>query len=45
MEKKTLQEIASTVAEIELVYHSKVRAKDRPQIASSLDSFQLLLQL
>lgn len=45
MEKKSLLEIITTVAEIELVFHSKIKAKDRPPITSSLDSFLLLREL
>jgi DNA repair protein RadC len=31
------------VTEIKLVYESRVRAKDRPQVCSSLDAYQILL--
>jgi DNA repair protein RadC len=45
MEKKTLQEMMSHVAEVELVYRSKVKASDRPLISSSSDAYDLLKEL
>ena len=42
MEKKIIMEVLSKVAEVELVYKSKVKASERPQIASSLDAYELL---
>ena len=45
MEKKTLQEMMSHVAEVELVYRSKVKASDRPLISSSSDVYDLLKEL
>lgn len=42
MEKKMITEVLSKVAEVELVYKSKVKASERPQIASSKDAFELL---
>jgi DNA repair protein RadC len=33
------------VAEVELIYKSKVKASQRPQITSSKDAYQLLLQI
>jgi len=32
------------VAEIELIYKSKVKASDRPQISKSIDAYELFLQ-
>lgn len=45
MEKKTVQETLSKVAEVELVYRTKVKASERPQIASSGDAAALLQML
>ena len=45
MEKKTLQEMMSQVAEVELVYRSKVKASQRPLIASSADAYEILKEL
>lgn len=45
MEKKALQEIMNAVAEVELVYRSKVKASERPQIVSSKDAYELFLAL
>jgi DNA repair protein RadC len=45
MEKKALQEMTSHVAEVELVYRSKVKASDRPLIASSSDAYDILKDL
>lgn len=42
MEKKSLKETLSNVAEVELVYKSKVKASDRPQIVSATDAYNLL---
>jgi DNA repair protein RadC len=33
------------VAEVELIYKSKVKASERPQITSSKDAYQVLMQL
>jgi DNA repair protein RadC len=43
MEKKIIAEVLSKVAEVELVYKSKVKASERPQIASSKDAYDILL--
>lgn len=43
MEKKIITEVLSKVAEVELVYKSKVKASERPQIASSKDAYDILL--
>ena len=45
MEKKTLVEMMSQVAEVELVYRSKVKASDRPLISSSSDAYDILKNL
>ncbi len=45
MEKKSLQQMMSRVAEVELVYRSKVKASERPLISSSLDVFNVLKEL
>lgn len=45
MEKKALQEMMNQVAEVELVYRSKVKAYERPGIASSKDAYELFLAL
>lgn len=45
MEKKTLQEVMSHVAEVELIYRSKVKASDRPLISSSSDAYDILKEL
>lgn len=42
MERKTLQELMSQVAEVELVYRSKVKASERPLISSSSDAYDIL---
>lgn len=42
MEKKIIMEVLSKVAEVELVYKSKVKACERPQISSSSDAYELL---
>ena len=42
MEKKIILEALSHVAEVELVYKSKVKASERPQIVSSKDAYDLL---
>ena len=41
MEKKILAETLSQVAEIELVYKSKVKPSERPNITSSHDAYEL----
>lgn len=45
MEKKALQEMMSQVAEVELVYKSKVKASNRPLISSSSDAYDILKEL
>jgi DNA repair protein RadC len=45
MEKKALQEVMSQVAEVELIYKSKVKASQRPLISSSLDAYNVLKDL
>lgn len=42
MEKKSVMEVLSKVAEVELVYKSKVKASERPQITTSSDAYELL---
>lgn len=42
MEKKKIAALPLKVAEVELVYHSKVKASERPQITCSNDAFELL---
>ncbi|RPD44015.1 JAB domain-containing protein [Paracnuella aquatica] len=42
MEKKVIAEVLSNVAEVELVYKSKVKASERPAIASSKDAYDVL---
>ena len=42
MEKKIIMEVLNKVAEVELVYKSKVKASERPQIASSKDAYEVL---
>lgn len=42
MEKKFIAEVLSNVAEVELVYKSKVKASDRPGIATSKDAYDVL---
>lgn len=41
MEKKNLHEVLNQVAEVELVYKSKVKASRRPVIVSSLDAYNI----
>lgn len=45
MEKKALQDVIASVAEVELVYRSKVKASQRPQVVSSADAVTLLRAL
>lgn len=45
MEKKIVMEVMRKVAEVELVYKSKVKASERPQIASSKDAYVLFVTL
>lgn len=45
MEKKLVMKVLSKVAEVELVYRSKVKASERPQITSSNDAYVLFLAL
>ena len=42
MEKKILAETLSQVAEVELVYKSKVKPSERPHITSSLDAYNVI---
>ena len=42
MEKKILAETLSQVAEIELIYKSKVKPSERPNITSSHDAYKLI---
>ena len=42
MEKKVMAEVLSNVAEVELVYKSKVKASDRTQITSCNDAYEVL---
>ena len=42
MEKQNILDVLSKVAEVELVYKSKVKASERPQIVSSLDAYEVL---
>ena len=45
MEKQFIVEVFGKVAEVELIYKSKVKASERPQISSSSDAFELFLHL
>ena len=45
MEKKALQQMMSQVAEVELIYKSKVKASERPLISSALDAYNVLKDL
>lgn len=45
MEKKTRVETFGNVAEVELVYRSKVKASGRPQIISASDAHDVLVAL
>jgi len=45
MEKKALQEMMSGVAEVELIYRSKVKASQRPLISSSSDAYYIFKDL
>lgn len=45
MEKKIITDILSKVAEVELVYKSKVKASERPGIASSKDAYDILVAI
>ena len=44
MEQQMDLSVLSTVAEIELVYKSKVKPSERPKVTSTKDSYNLLLQ-
>ena len=44
MESKSKQPEWNKVAEVELIYKSKVKASERPQICSSRDAYQILIQ-
>jgi DNA repair protein RadC len=41
MEKQSIAEVLGKVAEVELIYKSKVKASERPQISSSRDACDL----
>lgn len=45
MESTLNQQVLQNVAEVELIYKSKVKASDRPKIANSKDAGDLLMQL
>jgi DNA repair protein RadC len=45
MEKNLLLEVLGKVAEVELVYRSRVKAAERPQISSSSDAYNILSSL
>ncbi len=45
MEQQTIQPEWSKVAEVELVYKTKVKASERPLIKSSKDSYDILLKV
>ena len=45
MENRRSVETFETVAEIELVYKSRVKASQRPQIISASDAYEVLLKL
>jgi DNA repair protein RadC len=42
MEKKNISEVLGNVAEVELVYKSKVKASERPLITSASDAYEVL---
>jgi DNA repair protein RadC len=42
MEKKNISEVLGNVAEVELVYKSKVKASERPLIVSASDAYEVL---
>ncbi len=44
MESKTNQTEWNKVAEVELIYKSKVKASERPKITSSKDAYNILIQ-
>lgn len=45
MEKTLNQNVLQQVAEVELIYRSKIKASQRPRIASSKDAAELLIRL
>lgn len=45
MEKKNLHQVLNQVAEVELVYKSKVKASERPVIVSSLDAYEIFKEI
>ena len=45
MDKKALQEMLSRVAEVELVYRSRVKASQRPVITSSADAYHIFKEI
>ena len=45
METRTKESSLYNVAEVELIYKSKVRASERAQITSSKDAYQVFLQI
>jgi DNA repair protein RadC len=44
MEQPMNLDVLNTVAEIELVYRSKVKPSERPRITSTKEAYQILLQ-
>ena len=44
MEQQMNLDLLNTVAEIELVYKSKVKPSERPRITSTKEAYQILLQ-
>jgi DNA repair protein RadC len=44
MKSVTINEAIFQVAEVELIYKSKVKPSDRPQIKSSKDAYEILIQ-
>ena len=42
MEKKNITEVLSNVAEVELIYTSKVQASERPLLVSASDAYEVL---
>ena len=45
MEKKSMKETLSKVAEVELVYKSKVKASERPVITNSSDAYSIFQEI
>lgn len=44
MEQLMNVEVLNTVAEIELIYKSKIKPSERPRITSTKEAYQILLQ-